>query len=78
MPIEKIYSHHLYEVTSVQNTNVLEFIREQSNESLFFSENCFSIKNKDGLFLTAFPNGDVKFFATKCGSWEKFYILDTS
>lgn len=73
----KIYSHHLYEVENIEGVPVFDFFLAQKGlKFIFHSENCFSIKNKDDVFLTAFEGGDTKFYATKCNTWEKFYILD--
>lgn len=48
----------------------------QKHEMIFHSENCFSVKNGAGKYLTAFRDGSIKFHANKCSSWEKFYVLD--
>lgn len=67
-----IYTHHLY--TLSDSDNFLKSLSEY--EISFFSENCFSVKNSDGLYLTAFPDEKIEFHAKKCSTWEKFYILD--
>lgn len=76
----KIYSHHLYEVNLIDDEklpNLFDFITKPKGfEFIFHSENCFSIKNEKGDYLTAFPDELVKFHAKKCSTWEKFYILD--
>lgn len=78
----KIYSYHLYEVEPIQNgelTDIFNFSRTPKDIFfIFHSENCFSVKNEDGKYLTAFPDKRVVFFASKCSTWEKFYILDIS
>lgn len=66
----RIYSHHLLEL------DLNNFIKNKDYKLNFLSENCFTLQNKEDIFLTAFPNGETKFFAKKCEHWEKFYILD--
>lgn len=77
----KIYSHHLYEVTIIndeETPNVFDFITKSKDITFtFHSENCFSVQNKNNVYLTAFINGEVRFHATQCSTWEKFYILDS-
>lgn len=73
----KIFSHHLYEVGTLDELPILNsLIATKGLKFIFHSENCFSVKNSKGLFLTAFPEKEVKFFAKQCSTWEKFYILD--
>lgn len=78
----KIYSHHLYEVGIVEDkelTNIFDFSKTPKGIIFtFHSENCFSVKNEDGKYLTAFPDKRIIFFADKCSTWEKFYILDVA
>lgn len=76
----KIYSHHLYEVSTSNNEQVMylfDFVaKPRGIKFIFHSENCFSVQNEHGEYLTAFNDGKIKFYAKKCQSWEKFYILD--
>lgn len=77
----KIYSHHLYEVTVINDEeipNLFDFVSKPENiKFTFHSENCFSVQNGNNEYLTAFTNGEVRFYAKRCSTWEKFYILDT-
>lgn len=76
----KIYSHHHYEIDVIDDEklpNLFEFAAKPKGiEFIFHNENCFSVKNTNGEYLTAFPDKIVKFYAKKCSTWEKFYILD--
>lgn len=72
----KIFTHHL---TIAKNPmgpdqDFLSFCK--SHEIVFHSENCFSVKNTEGKYLTAFRNDSIKFHSDECNSWEKFYIID--
>ncbi len=70
--MNQIYTHHLYKISDGDN-----FLKSISGlEISFFSENCFSVKNAEGKYLTAFPDESIEFHAKSCSSWEKFYILD--
>lgn len=72
----KVYTYHLSEAkapTDIEKS-FIEFCQEY--EIIFHNENSFSVKNEDGLYLTAFDDGEIKFYATKCDRWERFYILD--
>lgn len=77
----KIYSYHLYEVTKINDEefpNLFDFITKPEDiKFTFHNENCFSVQNRNNEYLTAFTDGEVKFHATKCSTWEKFYILDS-
>lgn len=78
----QIYSHHLYEVNTIndeQLSKLFDFTAKPRGITFnFHSENCFSVQNEHGQYLTAFDNGEVKFYATQCRTWEKFYILDNA
>lgn len=56
------------------NDGFIDFCHQ--HQVIFHNENTFSVKNKEGLYLTTFDTGEVKFNATECGYQEKFYILD--
>lgn len=67
-----IYDYRLSDVTS----NLIKFIKNRDYQLIFLNENSFAIKNKDNLFLTAFPNGVITFFNKNCELLERFYIID--
>ena len=72
--MSKILSHHL-NIVSGAESSFLDIIKDKGYEINFLSENCFTVKFNN-LFLTAFPNGDIKFSSIECNAHEKFYILD--
>lgn len=67
----RILTHKL---TISMNADFINFCKQ--HQVIFHNENTFSVKNKEGLYLTAFNDGEIKFHATECGAWEKFYVLD--
>lgn len=72
----KIFTHHLTIAKNPMDSeqDFLSFC--ESHEIIFHSENCFSVKNTEGKYLTAFRNDSIKFHSNECNSWEKFYIID--
>ena len=70
--MNQVYTHHLYNIPDSD-----DFLKSLADyEVSFLSENCFSVKNSEGKYLTAFPDESIKFHSQKCSTWEKFYILD--
>lgn len=74
----QIYSYHLYNVNYIQNLEMTfqDLLCGRGYDIEFISENCFVVRNEDKLYLTAFPSGEVKFFAKEVRTWERFYIID--
>lgn len=67
----KVLTHKL---SVSMNDDFVDFCHR--HQVIFHNENSFSVKNDEGLYLTAFENGEVKFYAKECGELERFYILD--
>lgn len=72
----KIFTHHLTIAKNPMDSeqDFLSFCK--IHEIVFHSENCFSVKNTEGKYLTAFRNDSIKFHSDECNSWERFYIID--
>lgn len=78
--IMNIYSHHAKVVDmidGIKQSNFYQYCKNNGFNIEHLNDKCFTV-SKDGKYMTAFPDGNIKLYATKCSVWEKFYILDNS